>query len=128
MRTQQDVLRSALTLVLGSTPVKGKLVITKEQRESVADEMMKSYEIDWVIKSEIAKSNPRSYIVGEKGTDLIQSWTFKHLTEKEREAKKAGVVAAPAGNDKMSLIKAALDAGLITQETAAAAVLKLLAA
>lgn len=128
MRTQQDVLRSALTLVLGSTPVKGKLVITKEQREAVADEMMKSYEIDWVIKSDIAKANPRAYIMGEKGTDLIQSWTFKHLTEKEREAKKASVVVAPAGNDKMSLIKAALDAGLITQEIASDMVAKLLAA
>ena len=126
MRTQQDVLRSALTLVLGSTPVKGKLVITKEQRESVADEMMKSYGVDWVIKSEVASANPRSYIVGEKSTDLIQSWTFKHLTEKEREAKKA--VVAPAGNDKMSLIKAALDAGLITQEIAGDLVAKLLAA
>lgn len=127
MRTQQDVLRSALTLVLGSTPVKGKLVITKEQRESVADEMMKSYGVDWVIKSEVASANPRSYIVGEKSTDLIQSWTFKHLTEKEREAKKVAVVA-PASNNKMSLIKAALDAGLITQEIATAEIMKLLAA
>ena len=96
MRTQQDVLRAALTLVLGSIPVKGQLKITPEQRELVADEMMKTYEIDWVIKSEVAKGNPRSYIVGVKSTDLIQSWTFKHLTNAERAAKAAPVAAAVA--------------------------------
>ena len=127
MKSQQQVLRDALTLVLGSTPVKGQLVISPEQRELVADEMMKTYEIDWTIKSEIAKGNPRSYIVGVKGTDLIQSWTFKHLTAAEKKDKVAGTAVAPS-NDKLSLIKAALAAGLITQEVASAKVLELLAA
>lgn len=100
MRTQQDVLRSALTLVLGSTPVKGQLKITAEQREAVAAEMMKSYGVDWVIKSEVAAANPRSYIMGDKSTDLIQSWTFKHLTSAERAAK---VVAPAASTPKLSV-------------------------
>lgn len=126
MKTQQQVLRDALTLVLGCVPVKGQVVITAEQRELVADEMMKTYEIDWVIKSDVAKANPRSYIVGDKSTDLIQSWTFKHLTAAEKKAKASSNVGG--GNDKVSLIKAALDAGLITQEVASAKILELLAA
>lgn len=127
MKTQQAVLRDALTLVLGSVPVKGQVTITAEQRELVADEMMKTYEIDWVIKSDVAKANPRSYIVGDKSTDLIQSWTFKHLTSAEKKAKVASNVGG-VSNDKVSLIKAALDAGLITQEVASAKILELLAA
>ena len=127
MKTQQQVLRDALTLVLGSVPVKGQVVITAEQRELVADEMMKTYEIDWVIKSDVAKANPRSYIVGDKSTDLIQSWTFKHLTAAEKKAKVASNVGG-VSNDKVSLIKAALDARLITQEVASAKILELLAA
>jgi hypothetical protein len=129
MKTQQQVLRDALTLVLGSVPVKGQVTITPEQRELVADEMMKTYEIDWVIKSDLAKANPRAYIVGEKSTDLIQSWTFKHLTSAEKKAKAESKVSnVSVSNDKVGLIKAALDAGLITQEVATAKILELLAA
>lgn len=129
MKTQQAVLRDALTLVLGSVPVKGQVTISAEQRELVANEMMKTYEIDWVIKSDLAKANPRAYIIGDKSTDLIQSWTFKHLTSAEKKAKaEASVSNVSVGNDKVSLIKAALDAGLITQEIATAKILELLAA
>ena len=74
--------------------------ITAEQREAVAAEMMKSYGVDWVIKSEVAAANPRSYIMGDKSTDLIQSWTFKHLTSAERAAK---VVAPAASTPKLSV-------------------------
>ena len=129
MKTQQSVLRDALTLVLGFVPVKGALTITTEQRVLVADEMMKTYDVDWTIKSDVARLDPRAYIVGDKSTDLIQSWTFKHLTAAEKKLKAtASVSNVNVGNDKVSLIKAALDAGLITQEIATAKILELLAA
>jgi len=133
MKSQQQVLKEALTLVLGTTPVKGQLVITGEQRELVANEMMKTYDVEWTIKSEVAKSDPRRYIVGEKSTDLIQSWTFKHLTSAEKKAKaeaKSGVAeAAPAmGMSKLQEIKVALESGLISKEQASELTLALLAA
>ncbi len=136
MKTQQQVLRDALTLVLGTTPVKGQLSITPEQRELVADEMMKTYDVEWTIKSEVAKSDPRRYIVGEKSTDLIQSWTFKHLTSAEKKAKAeaksgavVGVSEAPAvGMSKLQEIKVALESGLISKEQASELTLALLAA
>lgn len=114
--SQQAALRAALTMVMGTEPKKGELVITDEQRAKVGEVMMGWLkEGRWSIKEGTrAAAEPMLYITGKRPTDLIQAWTKPKRVKEE---------SAPA-DDKVVLIKRALEAGLITEEQAQQAVLK----
>lgn len=120
--SQQAALRQALTMVLGVTPVKGSLVISDEQRAKVGEIMMDWLKQDlWSIKPGTrAAAEPLRYITGKNPTDLIQAW----VVVKQRSDANANTGSAKP--DPMALIKQALDAGLITQEQAQSAAMKLL--
>lgn len=124
MKTQQEMIRQACAMVLKRVPAKGaeaKEAFTPEVREAIADYMIPLLGVEWDIKSEFTKSRARLYITGKGGTDLLESWCYDRKRTKVE-------TAAPVGVDKMTLIKQALDAGLITKEQAAEAVTKLLLA
>lgn len=123
--SQQDALRTALATVLGSAPIKGALVITSEQRSAVGDLMMAWLQQGlWSIREGTrAASNPREYIVGNRPTDLIQAWV---LPRKEKKAESTAGAGVPT--DKVALLKAAVEAGLMTREQAAEKLLSILAA
>jgi hypothetical protein len=125
MKTQQDMIRAACIAVIGRVPTKGedaKTAFTPEVREKIAEVMIPLLGVEWEIKSDFTKGRARDYIVGVSSTDLLESWTFTRNKKDKKE------INSPVGNDKMSLIKAALDAGLITQEIASDMVAKLLVA
>ena len=113
--SQQAALRAALLMVMGTEPTKGSLVITDEQRAQVGEVMMGWLkEGRWTIKEGTrAAAEPMAYITGKRPTDLIQAWTKPKRKEE----------SAPV-DDKVVLIKRALEAGLITEEQAQQAVLK----
>ena len=113
--SQQAALRAALLMVMGTEPTKGSLVITDEQRAKVGEVMMGWLkEGRWTIKEGTrAAAEPMAYITGKRPTDLIQAWTKPKRKEE----------SAPV-DDKVVLIKRALEAGLITEEQAQQAVLK----
>jgi hypothetical protein len=114
--SQQDALRTAFQQVLGFAPSKGSLAITEEQRLKVGELMMEWLKLGrWSIRPGTrAFSNPFNYIVGKQPTCLIEAWV------QPKQAKQA------AGNDKFTLIKMALEAGLITKEQASAQFMELL--
>jgi len=118
--SQQAALRAALTIVLGSEPVKGQLVITDEQRAAVGQLMMQWLrEERWTIKEGTrAAAEPMMYITGRRPTDLIQAWVNPRKKEKSEEV----------GGDKLALIKQAVDAGLMSKEQAQELIMKFLAA
>lgn len=119
-QSQQAALRAALTIVLGSEPVKGQLVITDEQRAAVGQLMMQWLKEErWSIKEGTrAAAEPMMYITGRRPTDLIQAWV------NPRKKEKSGEVAG----DKLQLIKQAVDAGLMSKEQAQELIMKFLAA
>lgn len=121
--SQQEALRTAFNLVLGSTPTKGQLVITPEQRQKVGEVMMQWLKEErWSIKPGTrAAENPLNYIVGTQPTCLIQAWV---QPRKPKESPSPS--SAPQQQNQMEAIKQALAAGLISQEQAQAAALKLL--
>lgn len=118
--SQQAALRAALTIVLGSEPVKGQLVITDEQRAAVGQLMMQWLKEErWSIKEGTrAAAEPMMYITGRRPTDLIQAWVNPRKKEKSE-----GVAG-----DKLQLIKQAVDAGLMSKEQAQELIMKFLAA
>jgi len=119
-KSQQEALRQAFTQVLGSVPVKGMLVISAEDREKVGELMMSWLsEGKWSIKDGTrAASFPREYVMGMQPTCLIQAWTLPRKKDKVATGGEVIVV------DKIAQIKAAKDAGLISEEQAMQAVMK----
>jgi hypothetical protein len=120
MKSQQQVLKDACMAVLGRVPAKGaeaKEAFTAEVREKIADYMMPLLGVEWEIKSARARARARDYIRGPQPTDLLQAWTLPK-SDKKAEAKP----------DKLAVLKAALEAGLITKEQAAEKALELLSA
>lgn len=117
MLKQQDMVKQACMVVLGRVPTRGadaKEAFTAEVREKIANYMLPLLGVEWKIDSENTKARAREYITGKQNTDLLQNWTF----EKKKVQKAAPAAAAPAGQDKVDLIKASLAAGLITKEFA----------
>lgn len=119
-QSQQAALRAALTLVLGSEPVKGQLIITDEQRTAVGQLMLQWLKEErWSIKEGTrAAAEPMMYITGRRPTDLIQAWVNPRKKEKSEDV----------GGDKLQLIKQAVDAGLMSKEQAQELIMKFLAA
>lgn len=119
-QSQQAALRAAMTIVLGSEPVKGQLVITDEQRAAVGQLMMQWLKEErWSIKEGTrAAAEPMMYITGRRPTDLIQAWVNPRKKEKSEEV----------AGDKLQLIKQAVDAGLMSKEQAQELIMKFLAA
>jgi hypothetical protein len=111
--SQQAALRAALTLVMGVEPKKGELVISDEQRAKVGETMMGWLKDGrWSIKDGTrAAAEPMLYITGKRPTDLIQAWTKPKRVKAE-------------GDDRISEIKRALEAGIIDAETAKELALK----
>lgn len=116
--SQQEALRTALTQVLGTTPVKYQLEITPEQRTKVGELMMGWLKEErWSIRPGTrAAQNPLNYIVGTGETCLIQAWI------KPRPQKSAATfdnrTAPVATESKFDLLKKAVDAGIISKEDA----------
>lgn len=119
-QSQQAALRAALTLVLGSEPIKGQLIITDEQRTAVGQLMLQWLKEErWSIKEGTrAAAEPMMYITGRRPTDLIQAWVNPRKKEKSEDV----------GGDKLQLIKQAVDAGLMSKEQAQELIMKFLAA
>lgn len=114
--SQQDALRTALVQVLGhSNFARGSLVITDEQRQKVGTVMMAwLQEGRWSIRPGTrAYSNPLNYIVGKQPTCLIESW----VNPKQKQQQPAANTTTHG--DKFQLIKAAVDAGIISKEEGA---------
>jgi hypothetical protein len=109
--SQQDALRTALAQVLGTVPSKGSLVISDEQRQQVGTLMMGWLKEErWSIRPGTrASQNPLNYIVGKQPTCLIEAWV------QPKQAKPQVTL----GNSKFDLIKAAVEAGIISKEEGA---------
>ena len=115
--SQQDALRTAFNQVLGFAPRKGSLTITEEQRQKVGDLMMEWLKADrWSIRPGTrAFSNPLNYIVGRQPTCLIEAY----VQPKAKSPEAAPTNQLTPQQQKFDLIKAAVEAGIISKEEGA---------
>jgi hypothetical protein len=130
-KSQGAAVYAAFETVTGSK-FNGCVKLDVDTRKKIGDELKRTYEAGlWTIKSERCNSGEGllKYIGGDEKSSMKCNIIDNFLSrdKKAEKEKKVASVATPT-NDKVSLIKAALDAGLITQEVATQKMMELLAA
>lgn len=124
-KSQGEAVKAAFALITGSA-FSAPVVLEADVRAKIGEQLLKWFnEGEWSIKSDRCNKGDGllAYIGGDAKKSMKCNIIDNFLTRLP-DSKKAP--AAAAANDPLSTIKAALAAGLITPDQAAAAALKLI--